>query len=1113
MGRGPRIAAAAALSLIACAALPASPAIAGASSAPARHDLGGIARVLGQASGADRPGEIVGRAVRAGHSGLGAAARHVCVLAYPAVGPVAGRGVTSEVTARSGRFLLGPLSPGQWDVLFRPCGSGFAFEPTRYEGGLAVPVAAGRLTPLRTVALEPIIALGGRTGLRRLEALMGTASGLGPGRPDRSRSAGSISGTVSAPDHKPLAGICVDTFGYENGRPAGQSVTAKNGRYHLRGVPPGRFAVGFTPDCGSTGLYLPVFYGGSPNPPGRAVVVRAGQETTGIDAVMPLGTEVSGTVKDVSGRLLDGTCATAMTSGPNFALAVEEPVAGGRYSFTDLHPGKWTVGFRSCARRANWAPQWYDRRSNAAEADPILLRPGVARTGIDAVLTPGAALSGQVVAAEGQPLAGICVAVGTPFELETGSASRTRTGASGHWYIGGFAAGAEQVAYSPGCGSKGDWGAVPDARHVRLRADRTMALPPFEMPAGGEIRGIVTDSTGAPLGGICVGTGTGLSGPSAVTQANGSYVVHNVAVGRTTVGFVPNCGNSPARNLLEQWWPSEDNPAAAVPVEVSAHQATAGLDAVLQPGGVVTGSLSGPTRAALRDAALVLLPDPGPYVSGLFVDAFVVNGSPPASVGPASVGPASVGPASVGPASVGPARGGAGGGQGSAADSFEVVGVPTGTYKLAALGGGFGVPILFHAGPGTAGSSPVTAVSVTAGTTTGGLRLAFSRTGSLSIAITTATRLSHRLVCISLVSGDGYRGVTEEVSLGQAGSYRLSGIGAGSYILGVSACAGGNLAPASTKVTVAAGQAARASLALGPGGTISGTVSSRGGPIPHACVELAAPGSAQLAAGGPPPGLVANALGQYRFNGLPAGSYEVVGSPCRPSKLAEAAYRRIIRLGRGATVAGIDLVLPLGGEIAGTITDPGGRPLAGICAVAVNVATGTGGYAASARNGAYRIGELATGQYAVQFMPTCGAAPLWAPQFYEGGSAPGQVVLVPVAGGQETSGIGTAMSQDGSISGTVSDTSGTGLSGICVVAVSGSEAGLAPVLSTSSAGDYVIGGLPAGSYEVGFASGCGGGSYLTGWYDGGRTQSQAAPVAVAPGSDTGGIGAVLSPAA
>lgn len=278
-------------------------------------------------------------------------------------------------------------------------------------------------------------------------------------------------------------------------------------------------------------------------------------------------------------------------------------------------------------------------------------------------------------------------------------------------------------------------------------------------------------------------------------------------------------------------------------------------------------------------------------------------------------------------------------------------------------------------------------------------------------------------------------------------------------------------------------------------------------------MELTAPGGGQPATGSPPPGLTTNALGQYRFDGLPAGSYEVIGFPCAPSRLAEEAYPRIVKLRRGETVTGIDLVLATGGEIAGMVTDAAGRPLAGICALAVNVATGTGSYAVSARDGGYRMGELASGQYAVEFLPGCGSGPLWVPQLYGGGTPPGQAVLVPVTGGQETSGIGAAMRQDGSISGNVSDTSGTGLSGICAVAVNGSDAVLAPVLSASSSGGYMIGGLPAGSYEVGFASGCGGGSYSTAWYDGGPTQSEAAPVGVVPGSDTGGIDVVLSPAA
>jgi hypothetical protein len=132
--------------------------------------------------------------------------------------------------------------------------------------------------------------------------------------------------------------------------------------------------------------------------------------------------------------------------------------------------------------------------------------------------------------------------------------------------------------------------------------------------------------------------------------------------------------------------------------------------------------------------------------------------------------------------------------------------------------------------------------------------------------------------------------------------------------------------------------------------------------------------------------------------------------------------------------------------------------------------------------------------------PDCDGAGLFAPAVYN--------ALVTVSAGGTASGINLALGSEATVTGRVKGLAGAKLSGICVAAV-GTSPGSTPVIATTTAGTYSIGGLLPGSYRVRFASGCGASGYRTQWWKDASSPRLATIIRVKAGSSIAGINASL----
>lgn len=246
----------------------------------------------------------------------------------------------------------------------------------------------------------------------------------------------------------------------------------------------------------------------------------------------------------------------------------------------------------------------------------------------------------------------------------------------------------------------------------------------------------------------------------------------------------------------------------------------------------------------------------------------------------------------------------------------------------------------------------------------------------------------------------------------------------------------------------------------------------------------------------------ANPVPMLRANGVRRG---------RGRQLALALLTAFVVLASGApAAAGAGTA-----KIKGMVTEAK-APKAAIPEAEVAVRTPSGEFVAFAKantSGEYTVSALAVGSYKVQFLAPEGS-PL-AGQYYNGKTTLGEADPVSiVTAGQVETGINAELHEGGKISGTVKNGSHEGLEKIAVTAypAAGGEEFAGGFASTGRNGEYVITGLPSGSYEVEFAPAPGSGlDFAPQFWEERSSFSTANTVPVTEGATTAEINATLQP--
>lgn len=807
------------------------------------------------------------------------------------------------------------------------------------------------------------------------------------------------------------------------------SPSEASGDYTIERLESGPYTVRFWPQKLD---YVGQFYNGEPTAAqATPVAVSGGKITLGIDAVMQVGGEISGTVAFPGEAPAGGVevCAIAAGDEPWQGQCTHTGTGGG-YSIDALPSGEYRVAFHGSD---DLLTQYYKGRATLAEAQAVKVSAGSATTGIDASLQAGGRIAGRVTdALSGAPVEGIEACAHT----QSGGWACAGTDANGQYTIEGLASGSYAVGFQPWSKNylSAYYGGVEyesEATQVVLSAGATVTGIDMALKPGGEITGTVRDqSSGTPIEGaqVCASSDRPFSSswPACVsTGAGGRYTLTQLRSGDYQVRFS-------APGFVGQYYLEASTTGEAEPVEVAEGAIASEIDAALVHGASIAGRVTSANGGA--------------PLADIEVCASTVRGESPGCARTSSSG------------------------------EYTITGLAAGEYTVSFWGAGY--PTQYYSD--TFSSIEAEQVLVSAGNTTGSVDDALRGGGSISGAVSSAST-GEPLEAVNVCAFARGSGVTCARSNG-AGQYTIVGLRPGDYAVTLEAFKGYLQTRLPHRVTVAAeAGAAGVDGAMQPGGRIAGEVREAASGNPLSGVRVCADRQGEFAY------LFGDcaetdAHGAYTIEGLASGEW-VVGFSVRAGDLAGQLFAGAssieeatpVTVTAGAITDNVNAALVAGGEIGGVVTDASGAALEG-AEVCVRPAgeesyeswcTKTGG------GGAYKVSGLASGLYVVVFSDSGKG---YETQYYSGVYWTVSATPVPVTAGASSEGIDAQLHAGGKIAGTVSDAAtGQPLKGIEVCAREIPPAGELPgflpaCVLTGGSGEYELSGVSPGEYEVSFSA-------------------------------------------
>ncbi|MEZ5268190.1 MAG: carboxypeptidase-like regulatory domain-containing protein [Microthrixaceae bacterium] len=322
----------------------------------------------------------------------------------------------------------------------------------------------------------------------------------------------------------------------------------------------------------------------------------------GIDATLVAGVNVSGNVTDESGNALQNVNVSidAVNGGQSGWAQTD---SNGNYTTTALPVGDYRVRFDDSNH--DYAIEFWNNASTYDSANQLHIDGSGPVTGINAQLPLGARISGTVTGPNGAPAPNICVGAIYGSGDNPESTGWAQTNAAGQYEMRQLPAGPHRVRFED-CNDTGpfldQWydgtQNMEDAAVINLSTGSNQPGVDVELALAAQIRGKVTNTGGAPLGGICVQATTDtFVGGMGHSQGDGTYSIRLPLGGTYKVQFV-DCGNpdgqppTPGGAYLGKWWGGGLEPSTAQTVSVAAGGTVNDIDAVLSPSGG-TGTISG----------------------------------------------------------------------------------------------------------------------------------------------------------------------------------------------------------------------------------------------------------------------------------------------------------------------------------------------------------------------------------------------------------------------------------------------------------------------------------------------------------------------------------------
>lgn len=602
----------------------------------------------------------------------------------------------------------------------------------------------------------------------------------------------------------------------------------------------------------------------------------------------------------------------------------------------------------------------------------------------------------------------------------------------------------------------------------------------LKLEVAGSIAGRVLDESSNPVNDHCVRVLDPATGTPAV-------IAHTGSDGRWSVELPPASyqvrfdGCTDGGPYAREYWQNAGDIDAAATIALAPGQAKTGVDATLEPAASISGELTRPGGGAVSSACVrVYDPDhPEDEIASTSTD-------------------------------------------------------PSGHYLITNLAAG-GYKVLFE--PGCVQNSDLKdeyyndkgsfatadTVTLSAGQSNTNVGAVLGDGGSISGTVTDVGSTPLADICVSATPvGDGVGGGDTTVA---DGTYTIAGLDPGSYVVKFEDCTSSAHATeyyddaadfaGADPVTVAREQDVPAvNAALQQNGSIKGTISGPSAePLENICAVAFDAADSEVATD------MTDQTGAYEITGLSPGSYRMHFVDCNDTGYVDEYYddkatlasADPITVSAGAANSGNDATLASAGAISGTVTGPGGGPVADICVSALSADGQEMLMNGTDANGEYVINPLTPGNYKIEFRDCGAGGPALATEFYNNSATFTGAADVTVQEGLQVSDINAQLAASGSISGTVTMEASDPAADTCVSAFPTADA-VFPVAVTQAApdGSYSLTGLASGSYKVYFDGSCSPDQLSEEFFDDAPTFTAATAVSVSAPADHGAVDADLT---
>lgn len=910
--------------------------------------------------------------------------------------------------------------------------------------------------------------------------------------------AGHITGTVTGAGAAPIPGVQVTAYQWDAGdgywRTVSWAHTDPGGAYDLDDLAPGSYRLGFGSTPGHVGEY---YQDEASVETADDVVLGPGATVSGRDARLAVASHITGTVTDSSGTGLGdvGVTVYALQGGFWESVARGSTDASGTYDVGGLAAGTYRLRFWPDS--PTHLPEYYDDRATLDTSHDVVVGAGTTVSGRDARLATAGHITGTVTGTDGSGLGDVRVIA---YEYDEQAeywrvVESAYTDLSGDYDIGGLAADTYRLEFRPGSPEHlgeyyDDESRVVAADDVVVGPGATVSGRDATLSPGSHVTGTVTGDDGSGLADVRVVARRYDEQDdwweivqSTYTTGSGDYDLSGLSPGAYRLEFDPD---SP--QLLGEFFHDKATLDAADDVVVGADTTVTDLDARLAPASHITGTVTDTTGNPLADVEVTAYRDvggdewdsvawtgtdaSGHYdLGGLAPDTYRLRFSPSTS---AQVGEYYRDQATL-----------------SAADEIVVGTNATVTGRDAQLATASHITGTVT-GPGGTG---IDDVEVRAYRYDGG-------DDGWSQVRSTRTDATGRYDLAGLSAGTFRLQFVPDSSdhLGEYFNDRATLLGADDVVLGAGA--------------TVSGRNARLAAASHVTGTVTGPSGSAAADVRVTAFRHGADGWESVGS------TYTGPSGDYDLGGLAAGTYRLRFAPESPAYAPEY-YRDQATLdaaddivvAASATVGGRDAQLAAASHITGTVTGPAGTLLEGIEVVAMQLLDGEWsdvGYAYTDLSGDYDLDGLAAGTYRVGFFDH-GPAHL-AREFWNDRPEVESAQDVVVTAGATVSARSAQLATGASIAGRVTGPDGVGVESDLTAYRRTGTGAWAPYAygSSNGAGDYLIRGLPAGSYRLEIQPYDG---YAAEFYQDAATLATATDVEVAAAATVSGRHVVVAPLA